>query len=266
MSADGDAWFVVNASPDLRQQIAQTPVLHPRSGGRSSPIHGVVLTGGEVDTLAGLLTLRERQAFNIFATASVMTILQRNPIFNVLSDDVVRRVTVILDQDGPLLGVDDAMSGLTCEWFPVPGKVPLYMEGVGESAGEPETISDGTTTGARLTAGDKTLFYIPGCAALSPPLAERLRGADCVLFDGTLWRDDEMLVAGVGTKTGRRMGHMSVSGPGGVIEAFKTLDVKRKILIHINNTNPILLDDSPEHAATRDAGWEIAWDGMELVL
>ena len=101
---------------------------------------------------------------------------------------------------------------------------------------------------------------------MTDALAARLQGADVVLFDGTLWRDDEMLRAGVGSKTGLRMGHMSISGPLGTLAAFKTIDVRRKILVHINNSNPILLDDSPERAAVEAAGWEVAYDGMEIQL
>jgi pyrroloquinoline quinone biosynthesis protein B len=142
----------------------------------------------------------------------------------------------------------------------VGGKTPLYLE----RGATPAMTMDGTTVGARLSDRAAEVFFIPGCAAMTPELAAMLRGAACVLFDGTLWCDDEMIAAGVGTKTGRRMGHLSVSGPDGTIAAFADLDVRRKILIHINNTNPILLEDSPEHATAREAGWDVAFDGMEI--
>ena len=119
---------------------------------------------------------------------------------------------------------------------------------------------------AAISDGATTVFYIPGCAAMSPALADRLRGAALVFFDGTLWRDDEMVVAGLGAKTGRRMGHMSLDGPEGTLAAFEPLNVARKALIHINNSNPVLLDDSPERAQVVAHGWEVAYDGMEMTV
>jgi pyrroloquinoline quinone biosynthesis protein B len=145
----------------------------------------------------------------------------------------------------------------------VPGKVPLYLERAGET---PAVVEDGTTVGAVVSDGHAKLFFIPGCAAMTDTLAARLTGADLVLFDGTLWRDDEMIRAGLGGKTGLRMGHMSVSGPSGTLAAFAELNVRRKILIHINNSNPVLLEDSPEHALVREAGWAVAHDGMRIEL
>lgn len=251
-----------NASPDLRQQIERTPVLHPNGALRSSPISAVVLTGGDVDVIAGLLTMRERQPFRLCATARVHAVLQANPIFEVLSDEVVSRHIVPLDTPTPLASPASGASGLTVELFAVPGKVPLYLEG----GGTPEIETNDQTVGAAISDGLSTFFYVPGCAAMTPALAERLRGAALVMFDGTLWTDDEMVVAGLGPKTGRRMGHMSISGPGGALEAFAGLGVARRVFIHLNNTNPVLLDDSAERAAVEAAGWEVAWDGMELAV
>lgn len=263
VSADGEHWFLLNASPDLRQQINHNSVLHPRHGLRSTPIAGVVLTGGDVDAIAGLLTMRERQPFTVYATAKVHGVLSANSIFNVLAADVVKREIVSLDQARALTLVDGTPSGLTIELFAVPGKVPLYLESVD---GTPPIISSEDTVGAMIGHGSRRLLYIPGCAYMSEALAQRLRGAELVLFDGTLFTDDEMICAGLGTKTGRRMGHMSVSGPDGVIAAFEGLNVKRKLFVHINNSNPILLDDSPERAQVEAAGWEVACDGMSLNL
>jgi len=256
VSADGDNWTLLNASPDLRQQIEQTQVLHPKGAVRSSPIASVVLTGGDVDAIAGLLTLRERQEFGIYATSRVHAVLDANPIFEVLSRTVVGRHAVELDERRQLPG------GLSVELFAVPGKVPLYLE----KSEAPEIETNDQTVGVAVSAGAATLFYIPGCAAMTPALAQRLRGAAVVLFDGTLWADDEMIVAGLGPKTGARMGHMSLSGPRGTLAAFEGLEVGRRILIHLNNSNPVLLDDSPERAAGEAAGWEVAFDGMELSL
>lgn len=265
VSADGQAWYLLNASPDLRQQIFATPCLHPREGLRSTPIVGVLLTGGEVDTVTGLLSLRERQPLRLVATDAVHDLLDGNPIFEALSRDVVPRQRVPLRQWFPLLNAEEEPTGLTAMLFPVPGKVPLYMEpGAGADLALEE--EDGGTVGVALDLGGRRMFYVPGCAAMTPALSEMLRGADLVFFDGTLWRDDEMIRAGLGPKTGQRMGHMSVSGADGTMAAFAELDVQRKVLIHMNNSNPVLLDDSPERAEAVAAGWEVAHDGMELRL
>ena len=263
VSADGTSWVLLNASPDLRQQIEQTPALHPQHDLRSSPIAAVVLTGGDVDAIAGLLTLRERQSLTVLATARVHAVLDANPVFEVLARGIVARHTVELDTPTTVPLPNGGSSGLTVELFAVPGKVPLYLE---TSDAMPDLQEDGTTVGAAVSDGASTLFYIPGCAAMTPRLASRLRGAAAVFFDGTLWSDDEMVRAGLGPKTGRRMGHMSVSGPDGTMAAFEGLGVQRRVLLHINNSNPILLDDSLERAAVNAAGWDVAYDGMELTL
>lgn len=222
----------------------------------------MVLTGGDVDVIAGLLTLRERQPFGLYATAHTHAILDANPIFNVLARDVVNRHVVDVGRAGELGSPSGGPYGLSVELFAVPGKVPLYME-VDDA---PAIETNEQTVGAAISDGRSTLFYVPGCAAMTPALAERLRGAAVVLFDGTLWADDEMIVAGLGPKTGARMGHMSVSGAAGTVAAFEGLGVARRILIHINNSNPILLDDSPERACVEAAGWEVAFDGLELTV
>jgi pyrroloquinoline quinone biosynthesis protein B len=264
VSEDGFSWFLLNASPDLRQQIAATPCLHPRAHLRSTPIAGVLLTGGEVDTVAGLLSLRERQPLRLIAAGPVHDLLDANPIFEALAHDVVPRERVALHRRFPLRMADGTPMGLYATLFPVPGKVPLYME---PKTGAPELDeADGTTTGVIVDDGARRLFYVPGCAAMTPALGETLRGADLVFFDGTLWRDDEMIRAGLGTKTGQRMGHMSVSGEQGAIAALAELQVRRKVLIHINNSNPVLLDDSPERQSVEAAGWEVAYDGMKVTL
>jgi pyrroloquinoline quinone biosynthesis protein B len=250
-------WVLLNASPDLRQQVNQTPSLHAHGAVRSTPIAAVILTGGDVDAIAGLLTMRERQTFAVLATARVHDVLNANPIFEVLARDVVDRRTIAPDAPFQIDGGD-----LRFELFPVPGKVPLYLE----QDATPALETNDQTVGVSVTDGRKTLFYIPGCAMMTADLADRLHGADLVLFDGTLWRDDEMIRAGLVPKTGLRMGHMSVSGPQGTMAAFRDLDVRRRVLIHINNSNPILLADSPEREAVEAEGWEVAFDGMELTL
>jgi pyrroloquinoline quinone biosynthesis protein B len=261
VTADNDHWFLLNASPDLRQQIEANACLHPRGGLRSSPISGVVLTGGDVDAIAGLLTLRERHAFTVYATGEIHDILDANPIFEVLARDVVARHRVGLDTSFALSLPGGAPSGLSVTLFAVPGKVPLYLEA---SAEPPPIVESPATVGAVITDGHRSVMFVPGCAQMTDALAGRLNGADTLLFDGTLWTDDEMLRAGLGSKTGRRMGHMSVSGPDGTLAAFARIDAGRKILLHINNSNPILLNDSAEYAEVTAAGWEVAYDGLEI--
>jgi len=261
VSGDGERWFLINASPDLRQQIQARPILHPRRGLRSSPIEGIILTGADVDAIAGLLHLRERQPFTLYATQRVLDVLDANPIFGVLAPDCVNREEVPLGQPFTLSHLDGSASGLEVELFDVPGKVALYLEGGRNTdlAGQP-----GDTVGVEIRADGQRLIYIPGCARMTDTLRRRLSGAAVVLFDGTLWRDDEMVVLGLGPKTGQRMGHMSVSGADGTVAAFRDIPVKRRILIHINNSNPILLDESAERIAVEKEGWEVAYDGMEV--
>lgn len=264
VSADGESWVLINASPDLRQQIEANKPLHPRSGKRDSPIAAVVLTNGDVDHIAGLLTLRENQPLAIYATGRVLAILRENSIFNVLAPDHVERRKLPLGDSFEVAGRQGRGTGVRIEAFPVPGKVALHREN--PSAGANFGTEPEDTVGLRISlrTSDAVCFYVPGCAAVTPALAERLRGARLLLFDGTLYRDDEMLAAGVGSKTGRRMGHISVSGPDGAIAACAPLGIARKIFVHVNNTNPILLDDLPERAAVEAAGWEVAYDGMAI--
>jgi pyrroloquinoline quinone biosynthesis protein B len=265
VSADGEAWVLLNAAPELTAQIAATPVLHPRPdrGIRNSPIAAVLLTGAEVDTIAGLLSLRERHGFAIHAAPQSLAVLDANPIFRALNPAVVPRVAMPLGAPFAVTDAAGAPLGLTAEAFAVPGKVPLFAE----RDGDPGFADDGETIGLSLRAGDgPALLFIPGCAAMTPALRARLAAADTVFFDGTLYRDDEMILAGAGPKTGARMGHMSLAGPGGTLEAFRGLAVRRRILIHLNNTNPVLLTDSPERAHVEREGWEVAEDGMELTV
>jgi len=255
VSADGEAWILLNASPDLRAQIAATPALRPATGTRGSPIAAVLLTGAEIDQIAGLLTLRERQGFALFGTAETLALVAENPIFAVLAPDLVRRRAVALDEPFALPG------GFEARLFAVPGKMPLYREG--ESP-----LTDAETevnVGVELRLGGARLAYVPGAAAVPPSLKERLARADVVLFDGTLFVDDEMIRSGTGEKTGRRMGHMPIDGPDGSLAALTGLNARR-VYIHVNNTNPILVDGSPERRRVVAAGWAVAEDGMEIAV
>ncbi len=250
-SSLADSPFVlINASPDLRQQIIATPALQPR-GLRMSPIAAVLLTGGEVDQTAGLLTLRERGPFGLYGTEGTLSTLTANSIFSVLGADVVPRQAIRPGAAFALPG------GIEAELFFVPGKAPLYLEGDNPDL-EAETDAN---VGIELRAHGARLVFIPGAAKLTPAIASRLTDADVVLFDGTLFSDDEMIAAGAGAKTGRRMGHMPVGGPDGTLAALAGL-ARRRILIHINNTNPILIEGSPQRRAVEAAGFEVAEDGM----
>ena len=266
VTADDRRWVIFNASPDLRQQINDNPPLHPKAGLRHSPIAGVVLTNGDVDHVAGLLTLRESYPYAIYATERVLALLRANSIFNVLNPEFVERRPMRLGESFEVRDRVGEGTGVVVEPFAVPGKIALYVEDA--SAGSNFGTQAGDTVGLRISSRDNQsqCFYVPACAAVTDDLAGRLAGAALVLFDGTLWRDDEMIVAGVGAKTGRRMGHISVSGPDGAMAALERLGVTRKIFIHMNNTNPILLADSDERAAIAGAGWEAAHDGMEIRL
>jgi pyrroloquinoline quinone biosynthesis protein B len=255
VSAAGERWTLLNASPDLRWQLMATPALHPRGARRGSPLDNVVLTGAEIDQTAGLLSLRERSPFNLIATAATLAVVADNPMFGVLASDVVWRRAVA---PGQRFALDD---GLDAELFMVPGKLPLYLEGE-----DPDTASESAANvGVEISDGRARLAYVPGAALVTPALRERLNRADVILFDGTLYTDDEMIRSGTGAKAGRRMGHMPIHGPDGTLAALEGLSARR-IFVHINNTNPILIDGSPERARIEAAGWEVAEDGMEIVL
>lgn len=253
VTAGDGRWTLLNASPDLASQIRATPALHPRQPVRGTPIESVVLTGAEIDQIAGLLHLRENAAFSVFATAQSLETLRRNEIFRALSAVTWRMIESAKAFELP--------GGIEAELFEVPGKVPLYLEGL-----DPETaVVSGATVGVELRHDGKTLLFVPGAADVNDALSARLAKADVMMFDGTLFHDDEMIRSKTGMKTGRRMGHMPIDGDSGTLQ--KLAGVKaRKIFIHINNTNPILIDGSPERRRVNDQGWEVAEDGMEIAL
>jgi pyrroloquinoline quinone biosynthesis protein B len=265
VSADGRQWVLLNAAPDLRQQINDTPELYPdpNEGPRNSPIKAVVLTNGDVDAIAGLLCLREGQPFTIYGTARVLDVLAANSVFDVLDASLVKRVVMTYDRPFAVEGPAGPV-GMTIEPFPVPGKVPLYLED--EKAGAGFGTQEGDTTGLKVidAASGHYFFYIPGCAKLDDALRARIKGAPLLFFDGTLYTNDEMIAQGLLNKTGDRMGHMNMSGSAGSIEQIAPLGIGRKIFIHINNSNPALREDSPERAAIERAGWEVSYDGMEV--
>ncbi|MXV45214.1 pyrroloquinoline quinone biosynthesis protein PqqB [Saccharibacter sp. 17.LH.SD] len=258
VSADGQHWFLINASPDLRQQILSTPALQHKGSHRGTPIQGVILTGAEIDTTVGLFTMREREPFTLMASASSLAQLDANPMFEALDRELVTRYQLPLKKPISLTLKDGQPSGLTLEAFPVPGKAPLYAEKNGTNLDD--------SLGLSISDGQKTLLYVPGCAHINDELLQRVATADLFFFDGTLWQDDEMVRAGLSMKTGHRMGHVSVSGDDGPLRNFAEHPNLRKVLIHINNSNPILLEDTPQRRMVEDAGWIVAEDGMTFRL
>lgn len=256
VSADGTDWLLINASPDIRQQLFDNPVMHPREGLRHSPIRAVLLTNGDVDHVAGLLTLREGQPYDLYATRGILDSVNANRVFDVMADGVVARVAVAMDASfAPL-------PGLTVTLFSVPGKVPLWLED--------ETMEIGaeteTTVGVLIETGGRRLAYVPGCARVSADLKRRIMDVDALLFDGTVLYDDDMIRAGVGTKTGWRMGHVPMRGANGSIAALSDVPLEHRIFVHINNTNPILVEGSAERRDVEAAGWTVAHDGLNLTL
>jgi pyrroloquinoline quinone biosynthesis protein B len=266
VSADGEHWFLINASPDLRQQLIATPQLHPKAGRlRHSPIAGVILTNGEVDAVAGLLSMREGSPFTLYAHERVLAILRSNSIFNVLGEHNVKRLPIAPDVAFELTLPDGSPSGMEILPFTVPGKGAWYLEGKAHPEGGDAA---GDTLGLRIldkTSG-KYFYFLAACARMTDDLRSRLKGAALVFFDGTVWRDDELIVQGLGTKTGNSMGHISMSGEHGAIESLAGLDIGRKMFLHINNSNPALLSGSDERKALEQAGWQIPADGTEITL
>ena len=265
VSADGKQWVLLNAAPDLRQQINDTPALHPAPDGgpRNSPIKAVVLTNGDVDAIAGLLCLREGQPLSVYGTPRVLDVLASNSVFDVLDARLVKRKPVTYEERVAVEGPSGPV-GLDIEAFPVPGKVPLYLEDAKAGAGL--GTQEGDTTGLKVTetASGRHFFYVPGCAKVDDALRARLRGAPLLFFDGTLYTNDEMIAQGLLNKTGDRMGHMNMSGEEGSIALLAPLNIARKIFIHINNSNPVLREGSSERAAVEAAGWEVSHDGMRV--
>ncbi|MDP2581886.1 pyrroloquinoline quinone biosynthesis protein PqqB [Shimia thalassica] len=254
VTLDGKDWAVLNASPDIRGQLQNCPQMHPRSL-RDTPLASVLITNGDIDHIAGLLSLREQTPFDLFATSEILDVLAQNRVFDAVSAEKVTRRPL---QIGKSFGL---LTGLQAQVFPVPGKVPLFMEGA-----EVKTDLVGEqTVGVRLSDGDKVAYYIPGCAEVTDDLLVILQDADQVFFDGTLWQDDEMIQSGTGVKTGRRMGHVSMSGDDGSIARLQHLGAG-KTFIHINNTNPVWQPDGPERAIVYNSGWTVASDGMEIAI
>jgi pyrroloquinoline quinone biosynthesis protein B len=253
VSAGDGHWTLINASPDLPAQIRTTPGLHPRNDLRGSPIEAVVLTGAEIDQIAGLLSLRESTSLALYATPSSHAAVAANAMFGAMSSMARRAVNP--GERFMLAG------GIEATLFMVPGKLPLYLEGEA-----PELDAESAANvGVELHREGARMVFVPGAAAVTERMRERFARADVVLFDGTLFTDDEMIRTRTGQKTGRRMGHIQIDGEDGSLQALTGL-AARRIYIHINNTNPVLIDGSVERRKVESAGWQVAEDGMEIVL
>jgi pyrroloquinoline quinone biosynthesis protein B len=259
--------YLLNASPDLRAQILSTPLLAPAQAPRHTPIAGVLLTSADVDSVAGLLHLREFQPLQIYATSSVRRIvLEENRIFHVLE----RANPPAIWQDVPLNtwfplqtdNITNSETSIRCRMVPLGSAYPDYV-----SADLRRSLPPGEAViGLVLAHGSKQVFYAPALPGGSEEWKDWARSSDLCLLDGTFWAENELISAGVGSKTASEIGHVPLSGPGGLLEEFDSAKPGRRVLIHINNTNPILDEESPEHREVRDAGWEIAYDGMEFQL
>lgn len=254
VSVSGQDWVVLNASPDIRTQLTRDPAFTPPAR-RGSPVKAVVLTNADVDHVAGLLTLRENTAFALFAPAETLAVLAANSVFGVLDPALVTTWPVTLGQ------AFHPLPGLAITAFAVPGKVALYLE----AAHGADHRLGGQTVGLRISDGRKVIWYVPGCAELPDWLVAQLADADLLLFDGTVWENDDMARTGTGTKTGTRMGHVPISGANGSLVRLAGLR-GRRVFIHVNNTNPILQPQGAAHAAITAAGWTLAQDGMEFEL
>jgi pyrroloquinoline quinone biosynthesis protein B len=261
VSAEGDRWFLLNASPEIRQQIESFPPLHPRAS-RQSPIAAILLTNGDLDHCLGLLSLRESHPLVVYATDPVRRgFTEGNVLYRTLErfpGQVTWRV-LKAGREEDLADGDGRPSGLTVEAVAVPGKPPVHLEG--RAASDPEE-----SVGFRLRepATGRVLAYLSGVGAVTDGVRQALAGAHVVFFDGTFWSSDELPSLGLGTKRAEAMAHVPIGGAAGSLRALASVAVARRIYIHVNNTNPILRDDSPERAEVEAAGWEVAHDGLEV--
>jgi pyrroloquinoline quinone biosynthesis protein B len=266
ISDDDGTWLLLNTSPDLRTQIESTPALHPRNAGRDSSIVGVLLTSGDIDQIAGLLSLRELQPFRIYCTPSIRRILQEdNSVFRMLNRVPEQVAWTEISSDGsfPLLAVAGNDSGISCTVFSLGSRYPAYVSQERAASLKPEEALLGAIL---ISSSGKRFAYLPAVPAVDNSLLDRLEEADLLLFDGTFWSDDELIrVQGSGS-TARQMGHIPVSGAEGSMRKLAGLRRPRKVFVHVNNTNPMLDESGPEYREVRAAGWEVAEDGWSFDL
>jgi len=261
---DNRAWFLLNASPDLRTQIEATPVLHPRNHGRNSPIGGVLLTSGDIDQVTGLLSLRELQPFPIYCTPSIRRILQEdNSMFAMLNRVPGQVSWTDISCDGSFCLQVERGVGIDCRVFSLGSRFPAYVSPDRSLALKQEDALLGVIASS---SADRHMAYMPAVPDVDDSLLEQLEETDLLLFDGTFWSDDELIrVQGSGSTAGE-MGHIPVSGAEGSLRKLAGLRRPRKVFVHINNTNPMLDETGTEYAQVRAAGWEVAEDGWSLDL
>jgi pyrroloquinoline quinone biosynthesis protein B len=260
LSGDGQSWFLVNASPEIRAQIEAFPGLWPRAK-RHSPIAGILFTNGDLDHCLGLLSLRESHPLVVHATAAMRDGFRNgNVLYRTLE-----RFKGQIEWRPVVPGQEEALGGegtqLRVTGVPVSGNLPLHLKSLREASPEDNigyAVRD-ERTGGRLA-------YLSGVAGPSPELERVCSEADVVFFDGTFWSSDELITLGLGTRRAEDMSHWPIGGAGGSLEFLQRLPAKRKVLIHVNNTNPILREGSPERARLAAAGVEVAFDGMEIEL
>lgn len=264
VSSDGEAWFLLNASPEIRAQIESFPALHPR-GLRHSPIEGILLTNGDLDHTLGLLSLRESHPLAVYSTEAVRRgFVESNVLYRTLQrfPGQVTWRTLPLQGEIELERRGGGSSGLSVEAFAAPGKLPIHLEGLGAAAGAGENVG----LRIRELSSGRVLVYLSTVARLTGETLSAAGRADCLFFDGTFWSEDELRELGASEKSAREMAHLPIGGENGSLAALREARLPLRIYIHLNNTNPVLLEDSPERAAVESAGWRIARDGMEIAL
>ena len=263
LSVDDRHWFLLNASPDVRMQIESfPPLLPPSDTTRGTSIEAVFLTDADLDHTLGLLLLREGPRLTIYATSPVRQALTSGlalaPALECYCSVDWREPSTEFSQ---LLYADGSLSGLSYAAFPILGKPPRYLE----RRAMPQV---GDRVGYRFV-DEKTggrLVFLPGLASLDESVKAHLRDCDALLLDGTFWSEQEMQEMHVGRTSATQMGHLPVGGPHGSLQQIAPLSISHKVYMHINNTNPMLVEDSPEHAAVKAEGVDIGWDGLELAL
>ncbi len=264
LSSNNSNWYLLSASPDLPRQIEGFPKLHPSARSRETPIAAVVLPGADLDQLLGLILHRESQPLRVYATPSIQKIIMENNIIFAMVRKQISWDDVIPGREFELVSISGTNSGIRCLPFALTGNYPHYVSQE-QAASFP---ADQALLGLRLqhSSGGGTVVYMPGMPTIEESWLEHLENCDLLLIDGTFWTDEELIRIQGGGRTARQMGHLPVSGPGGSLEQLSRLKRPRKIYIHVNNTNPILDEDSPEYQQVRQAGSEIAQDGAEFEL
>lgn len=266
VSGDGQSWFLLNASPDLRSQIEATPRLHPLKAPRHSPIAGVVLTGADVDQVLGLLLLRELQPLHVYATPSVRHIVREHNSMSGMLHRIKTQVEwteIAVGASFPLKAVTGEDGRICCSTFSLGTRYPSYVTAAQATGLEPAEASLGMIL--ESASGGK-LAYLPTVGTVDEALLERLESVDVLLFDGTFWSDRELIELNGDGQTARQMGHMPVSSAEGSLRRLAGLRRPRKVFVHINNTNPMLDESGREFRQVREAGWEIAEDGCQFEL